>query len=359
MKPPESWRPGRLAGALLPIVFFILLAMAVLVVAWPFMPSLAWALLIGYVTWPLQVRLARAIGGRRSLSAGLLSLLVAMLVMAPLVFAAWTAQAEARLLYDRVQEFMASPPQVPDMVAALPGIGTWLQHLRDQWLAQPDVVTSRTADWLQGRLGDLASAAGLAGRNLGKLAMALFALFFVYRDGEAIAMQVRTVLTRIIGPRVDDYLEAAAVTTRAVLLGLLATAIAQGLLAGVSYWVAGMPAPILLAVATAVFALIPFGAPIVWGTAGMWLLFNGQLVPGLGVLIWGVVVVSQIDNIVRPIVISASTRISFLLVLIGVLGGLLAFGLIGIFLGPIVLAISMAVWREWATSPEGVDVSKS
>jgi predicted PurR-regulated permease PerM len=137
-------------------------------------------------------------------------------------------------------------------------------------------------------------------------------------------------------------------TTRAVVYGLLVTALVQGTLAGLGYWVAGLSAPILLGLITTLFAMVPFATPIVWGGAGLWLLFQGEMVAGVGVLLWGALVVSQIDNIVRPLLISANTDIPFLLVLLGVLGGVLAFGLIGLFLGPIVLAVLLAVWREWA-----------
>jgi predicted PurR-regulated permease PerM len=133
-----------------------------------------------------------------------------------------------------------------------------------------------------------------------------------------------------------------------VVYGILLTALVQGTLAGLGYWVAGMASPVTLGVLTALFALIPFGTPLVWGGAGAWLLFQGETGAAIGVWIWGAAVVSQIDNVLRPIFISSVGAIPFLLVLFGVLGGLLAFGLVGLFVGPIVLAVAWAVWREWA-----------
>jgi predicted PurR-regulated permease PerM len=135
--------------------------------------------------------------------------------------------------------------------------------------------------------------------------------------------------------------------TKAVVWGLVATALAQGLVAGLGYWWAGMHAPVLLGAITALIALIPFGTPFAWGTIAAWLLISGDTVAGLGLIAWGVLVVSWVDNLVRPLVISNATRIPFLLVMFGVLGGLAAFGLVGLFLGPVVLAVLMAVWREW------------
>lgn len=98
---------------------------------------------------------------------------------------------------------------------------------------------------------------------------------------------------------------------------------------------------------TALVALIPFGTPLVWGAAAMWLLFSGQTTAGIGLLLWGVLVVSWVDNIVRPIMLSRGSDIPFILALFGVLGGLAAFGLVGLFLGPVILAVALAVWREW------------
>ena len=154
-------------------------------------------------------------------------------------------------------------------------------------------------------------------------------------------------LHRFVGARVDAYLAAVGVTTQAVVYGLVLTALAQGTLAGLGYWAAGVEAPVLLAALTVLVALIPFATPFVWGSIGVWLLLQGQLAAGVGLLLWGVLVVSWVDNLIRPLVISRATSIPFLLVMFGVLGGLAAFGLVGLFLGPVILAVLMAVWREW------------
>jgi predicted PurR-regulated permease PerM len=172
-------------------------------------------------------------------------------------------------------------------------------------------------------------------------------VFFFYRDGARIVLELRHVMARFIGPRTHDYLAAAATTTRAVVYGILLTALVQGAFAGVGYWVAGLGSPVTLGVLTALFALVPFGTPLAWGGAGAWLLFQGETGAAIGVWLWGAAVVSQIDNVLRPVFISSVSPIPFLLVLFGVLGGLLAFGLVGLFAGPIVLAVVWAVWREW------------
>ena len=163
------------------------------------------------------------------------------------------------------------------------------------------------------------------------------------------------------GPRVHDYLDAIGATTQAVVYALILGAIAQGTVAGIGYFFAGVEAPVLMGAITVLVALIPFGAPLVWGSLALWMLVTGDLWHGIGLLLWGLLVVSWVDNLVRPMVISNATRMPFLLVVFGVLGGVLAFGLVGLFIGPVLLAVSLAIWREWleehqekkAASPTG------
>jgi predicted PurR-regulated permease PerM len=195
--------------------------------------------------------------------------------------------------------------------------------------------------------GEIARVIGGVGRNAVKLLLAVLSLFFVYRDGQKFAGQFARVLEQVLGPRVHNYLEAIGPTVKAVVYGLVLAAVAQGTLAGLGYWIAGVGAPVFLAVLTTVCGLLPFVVPVLWGSIGFWLIITGHMAAGVGLLIWGTIVVSWIDNIVRPFVISRETRIPFLLVMFGVLGGLAAFGLVGLFMGPVILAVLIAIWREW------------
>ena len=162
-----------------------------------------------------------------------------------------------------------------------------------------------------------------------------------------ILAQVSRALEMVIGPRVHHYLETISETTRAVVYGVGLTAVAQAILAGLSYFVAGVPNPMLLTMVTFILALIPFGTPISYFGVGLWLLAQGQTVEAIGVITWGVLIVSSSDNVIRPLVISGATQIPFLLIMFGVLGGIASFGLVGLFIGPVILAILLAIWREW------------
>ena len=346
--PQTANRLALLSDTVLPALFLGGLVYASWLIVLPFLAALTWAVMVAYATYPLYDRLRALLGGRRSLAALTMSMVSAAVLFAPLVWGAVAAQQEAAALMGAVRKFLAAPPAIPQWIERLPALGSWLIHLRSDWLSQPDLVTAEIGEWLKARTGDMASIAGQIGKNLGKMLIALVAMFFVYRDWESIVGEVRSVFARFLGQRVDDYLVAIGTTTRAVVYGLLVTAFIQGALAGASYAIAGAPAPVLLGFITAVLALVPFATPIAWGGVGVWLLSQGETAAGIGVMVWGAAVVSQIDNIIRPIVISAQTDVPFLVVLIGVLGGVIAFGLIGLFIGPIVLAILLAVWREWA-----------
>jgi Cation transport ATPase len=159
--------------------------------------------------------------------------------------------------------------------------------------------------------------------------------------------QLQQGLVQFLGQYQHVYIQAAASTTRAVVYGLILAALGQGLLAGLGYYVAGIQAPILFGAITALLAIIPMGATLVWLPTGIALILTNQLWPGVGLILWGFFAVSTIDNIIRPLVISGTSRIPFLLVLFGVLGGLKAFGAIGLFIGPIILAVLLSVWQAW------------
>ena len=201
--------------------------------------------------------------------------------------------------------------------------------------------------WLQSHLYYGKVALDVALSSLAKLGMALMTLFFFYRDGISLVKQIRQALRNIIGNRIDGYIDSVGTTTQAVVYGIGLTALAQALLAGIGYFFAGAPSPILLTLITFVVALIPFGTPFAWGGVALWLMSQGHTTEGIGLALWGGLVISWVDNLIRPIVISGATKIPFIIIFIGVLGGLTAFGFVGLFIGPVVLAIGLAVWREW------------
>ena len=313
-----------------------------------FLVPLAWAGILAYVTWPLYRRLRNLLRGGATGSALLMTVLLIAAFVLPVVWLVALLRDEPAAVYHAVADYLAQGRlTLPDFVARLPWLGDRLQEFLARVAGDPELLKAELALWSERWGGQLAELVGDVGRNALKLGISLLAVFFFYRDGESLIHQLRHVLRRFLGDRINAYLHAVGATVRAVVYGLLLTALAQGTLAGVGYWVAGINAPILLGALTALLALIPFGAVLVWGSLGVWLILTGSLGAGIGLLAWGALAVSWVDNLVRPLVISSATRIPFLLVLFGVAGGLVAFGLVGLFVGPVILAVLMAVWREW------------
>jgi predicted PurR-regulated permease PerM len=236
---------------------------------------------------------------------------------------------------------------LPSAVRDLPWIGPAAQEFLQQLSVDPAALKERTILWFEESSVEMTRLIGGVGRNVAKLFFAVLSMFFLLRDGPRLMREARAILEGILGPSVRDYLEAIGSTTQAVVYALMLGALAQGIVAGIGYWIFGIQAPALMGAVTVLIALVPFGAPMVWGTLSAWLLLKGHVWPGFGLALWGLLVVSWVDNIVRPLVISNATRMPFLLVVFGVLGGVLAFGLVGLFIGPVLLAVSLAIWREW------------
>jgi predicted PurR-regulated permease PerM len=287
-----------------------------------------------------------------------MTLALVVAIVAPFVGVVFLLREELSGIYHALTDSLSNGlPPLHEALASIPWLGERLQEMLERLGGDPKALAQQLGEWARQWSGELTGLVGDIGRNLLKLGIALLALFFVYRDGEALVDQVQRVLERFLGARGSAYLHAVAATTRGVVYGVVLTALAQGLLAGLGYWVAAVPAPASLGVFTALLALVPFGAPLVWVPAGLWLILDGALLSGVGLLVWGGLVVSSVDNIIRPLAISSATRVPFLLVMLGVIGGLRAFGLVGLFLGPTILAVLLAVWREWLEESRGRDAA--
>ncbi len=307
-----------------------------------------WAAILAYVTFPIYKFFHEKVKLSPGMSAGIMTVSISLIIGIPIIIGLFILQQEALGLYAEVlRRIKAGYFDLPDSIKNLPVIG---QQIKDElWRINkdPDAALLAIKSWVQSHLyyGKVALDATVSG--MAKLGMALMTLFFFYRDGINLVKQIRRALRNIIGNRIDGYIDSVGATTQAVVYGIGLTALAQAVLSGVGYYFAGAPNPILLTLATFVIALIPFGTPFAWGGVALYLMSQGHVTEGIGLGLWGMLVVSWIDNLIRPIVISGATKIPFIIIFIGVLGGLTAFGFIGLFTGPVVLAIGLAVWREW------------
>jgi len=313
----------------------------------PFIVPIVWAAILAYVSWPGYRWLVRVFGGRTTIASLVMTFVITTAVIVPLAWLIIILRVEVVHAYQQLHSLLTNGTQLPPALLKLPWIGDQLSDLSARMAQDPQALNVQLHEWAERSFTLIARILGGVSRNAIKLFFAVLSLFFVYRDGEKFATQFARVLEQVLGQRVHNYLQAIGPTVKAVVYGLVLAAVAQGTLAGVGYWFAGVGAPVFLAVLTTVCGLLPFAVPLLWGSVGFWLIATGHTAAGVGLLVWGTIVVSWIDNIVRPFVISRETRIPFLLVMFGVIGGVAAFGLVGLFIGPVILAILIAIWREW------------
>ncbi|MDD5036715.1 MAG: AI-2E family transporter [Methylococcaceae bacterium] len=337
----------NLARYIAPGLFLIGLLILTFRVLEHFIIPVGWAIILAYVTWPLHRLVQRACGGKDTPAALLTTLLLTSVIVIPLVWASFLLQIEIVEIYHNLPRWLDKKPALPDFAVNIPYMGRELERLFEQADTLRELLRDRVLPWAQQYSGQFLNLLGDVGYNAAKLGFTLLTVFFFYREGPEVIGQVRKVLWTLLGDRSDGYITTTEEMVKAVVYGIVLTAIAQGTLAGLGYWAVGLRAPILLGLVTMFFSMIPFGTPLVWVSASLWLLANDQHWAGISLALWGSLVVSWVDNIIRPLVISGATRIPFLLVFFGVIGGLANFGFIGLFFGPVVLAISFAVWREW------------
>lgn len=343
--------PDPRSDRFLAILALALLAAGCLLVLWPFLTALVWAAILASTSWPAFLRLDRGVGGRRTLAASLMTLLVTVVLLGPLA-------AVAVALADNVAELGRAAsalikdglPDAPAWLANLPLVG---QAVHDYW-QQYAHDSHRLMAELE-KLAKPAQTAALAGgRVVGKgvldMGISVFLAFFFFLHGEALARRLRVALERLAGGRAAYLLGIARGTVSGVIYGILGTGLAQGVLAAIGFAIAGVPGAVLLGVATFFLSVVPVGPPLVWGGAAIWLFQQGQ--PGWAAFVaaWGFFVVSTVDNVIKPFIISRGASLPFAIVFLGVLGGVLAFGVIGAFLGPTLLAVGYRLTTEWTAA---------
>jgi predicted PurR-regulated permease PerM len=344
----ESWTRELVTQRLLAtILLFGLFILCFKVVHFFIVPAL-WAAILAYVTFPIYNFFHKKIKLSPNTSAGLMTVAISLMIGIPLVVGLFVLQQEALSVYGTLlRRLKAGYVDLPENIKDLPVIGQQVKDILWNINKDPEASLAAFKAWLQSHLYYGKIALDVAFSSLAKMGMALMTLFFFYRDGISLVKQIRQALRNIIGNRIDGYIDSVGTTTQAVVYGIGLTALAQALLAGIGYYFAGAPSPILMTLITFGVALIPFGTPFAWGAVSLWLLSKGHTTEGIGLALWGVLVISWVDNLIRPIVISGATKIPFIIIFIGVLGGLTAFGFVGLFIGPVVLAIALAIWREW------------
>ena len=413
MAPEEKNKRFKIEPMLGGLALLLLLVACVSVLR-PFMTALLWATILTYSLYPLQRVFTRWFRGSRTLAACFVTLTVAVLLGGPIFLIGFSIAQDGKDLAEATRKwFMAAPDQAPAWVVQTPLVGKelgvyWSNFAEDRkrWMEQLDKevkapplrpkivvesgdelivqdalppISEETAGKTQGveeaqdsphivvMLGKFLAwgkiwliAVGVAvGQGVTQILLSAFLAFFLLRDAPVLSERLAVTMDRLAGGRGQRLITVAGGTVRGVIYGILGTAIAQALVAGVGFWIAGLPGVVLLSVLTFFLAVIPFGPPMIWLPAAMWLFAQDK--PGMAIfmLIWGGLGISMVDNFLRPYLISQGSKMPFVLIFCGVIGGALSFGLVGVFLGPTLLAVAFRLIEEWSSARVEMDAEDS
>ena len=332
------------------LVQILLLALlgACLWVMAPFWSALFWGAVLAFASWPLMRLLTRWLKGRESLAAALLTLGWAVLVLAPLVWLGFNLADHVRDATGFIKDVQVDGlPDPPTWLASVPIVGERLVSFWSTIDQQGAAMLASVRPYL-GQVGNflLARSAQIGGGIL-ELTLSIVFVFFFYRDGPRLAAFVLSLLERLIGDRAQYYVDLVAGTVQRVVNGVIGTAAAQALLALIGFLIAGVPGALVLGIGTFLLSLVPMGPPLIWIPATAWLAWKGDYGMAIFLGLWGTFIVSGVDNVLKPYLISRGGNLPLVIVLLGVFGGLLAFGFIGLFIGPTLLAVAYSLLLDW------------
>ncbi|HUZ71508.1 MAG TPA: AI-2E family transporter [Stellaceae bacterium] len=325
-----------------------------LLILWDFVPALLWAGVLAVATWPLYARFVRLADGGRAggvVTPLAFSLLVGAIFLVPLAWIAVVLGSEALFVARSLPSIAANGLPVPAWIGDLPFAGHYIASWWQENLGDPHAAAALLGRLDRGVIIDWTRTLGtqLARRST-ELVFTLLTLFFLYRDGAALARQFEAVVLDLAGPSGRQVSVDMVQAVRATVNGLVLVGVAEGLLLGIAYAVVGLPHPALLGALTGILAMIPFGAAAVYIVGALMLLPQGGIASAIVLVGIGAVVGFIADHFVRPALIGGAVELPFLWVLLGILGGLQSLGLLGLFLGPAILAALIALWREWVAA---------
>lgn len=353
MPAPESLPQLRQVAQ---FVVVAMLAVGCWLVLRPFFSALLFAAVIAVSTWPSYKWLRTRFGGRRSLASVVCCLLVVLAMVGPAALLTVSLVDGVAALLDLASDLFASgAPPAPAWLREMP----WGERFAVYWdqaalrMLEIDVLLERIAEPAR----DFAFVTGRAlGTGLLQVIIAVFLLFFLYRDGDELAAHLRLAAHSLGGRTGTALLRTAQNTVLGVMLGLVGTALAQAMVATLGFAIAGVPVPFLLGAATFVASMVPIGPPMIWGGAAVWLFAQGDVGWAVFMALYGFFGISSVDNVIKPFLISRTSHLPFALSLLGVAGGVIAFGVMGLFLGPTLLALAISLSLQWlAPAPQAPD----
>ncbi len=324
-----------------------LIVVGIFMVVQPFMSALLFAGVLAIATWPLFQRVRRAVGGSSTIAASVMLAMILVLVIIPIALLSAAAAEQVPALSGLFKSYMSQGLHAPEALKSIPMFGERLYTTVQNVLGDQAQLGALVQRLLEPAGKFSIAAVRTLGEGILQLLLVAFIVFFYYRDGERFIAMGHRVADRLSGRLSAEVMSIVTGTTRSVFIGLVGTAAAQAVVALIGFLIAGVPAAFLLSVATFVLSVVPMGPVVLWGGAAIWLYAQGEPGWAIFMVVWGAVVISSIDNFVKPILIARGSTLSLGLIFIGVLGGVIAFGFIGVILGPVLLALGVALFRAW------------
>ncbi|WP_085778227.1 AI-2E family transporter [Rhizobium sp. NXC14] len=324
-------------------------------------PVLA-ALVIGFASWPLYRKLLARVGGNTTVAATIAILMILTFLVIPIGLAITYTTGEVRTwLAWAIHANRAGAP-TPNWIVALPFAGPYLDDLWTKYVGSPGALGELIQAISGAHIGNIYRAVLAAGGGafhlLLTLLFMLIALFFVYRDGFSFSKQIDMLGERILPNRWERISRVVPATISSTVMGMTLIAIGEGIVLGVAYWIAGVPSPVTLGVLTGVMALIPGGAPLSFTLVSIYLLASGSHVAGIGLFVWGTVELFIVDKTLRPKLVGGPIKLPFLPTFFGLIGGVKTMGFLGLFIGPVLMALIVAIWREWIHEARNAESSE-
>ena len=314
-----------------------------------FIRSIVWAAIIVIPTYPLYIKWRKFFGVKHNLSALLFTVLLVFLFLLPLSWFVGILIKESQLFINFLQQLNKKRGAAPDFFKNFPMIGNDLVTYWDENIGKPGNVrhflsnlnsTFTPTSYYIKQIG-----VDLAHRSF-QLGFTLLTLFFFYRDGDKLLLQVYQIGEYCLGERWFRYADCLPKALRATVNGTIVVGIGVGMLMGICYALVGFPAPTLTGFITALAAMIPFVVPVVFVAVAMVLFAAGSMIGAIVVLVWGTLVMFVADHFIKPVLIGGAIELPFLAVLFGILGGVETLGLLGLFLGPMVMVLFVTLWQE-------------
>jgi len=330
------------------IAAVIIIIVGCYLVLGPFIPAILFAAVVCSASWPVYAWLRKVLWGNSTLAALAMCLLLVVLIIGPSLLLAASLSGNISVLADTIKAALdGGPVPPPEWLARLPLAGEFAGQYWRELASSGDSLAAQTKGLLEPARNFLIASGKAVGRGLLQMVVAIFIGFFFFRDGEALMASIRKALERLAGGLAGDLLATIQHTVTGVVHGVFGTALAQALVAVAGFLIAGVPNALLLGVGTFFLSLLPIGPPLIWGGATVWLVYQGETGWAIFMFLWGLLFISTIDNFVKPFLISRSSNLPLLLIVLGVFGGVIAFGFIGVFIGPPVLAVGLTLLQLW------------